>query len=356
MVAIKQAPNSTAFDLKCDDSARVSPSKVRRGDNEPKVSFIREEAQKKAAELLEKIKQRKKKMEEQVAPAVLIPVMTMNNMPLSTQLKLQAAPLPSTEHFQAGEMMPSLQNVVAVRPQTGEKTSAKPVMSGEFIGEKAPISTVEAKTDTQLNAVQQDSDAVPLDALSSANRDQSTISKVSVASLSAEGQKQNDHDTSVNARRPDVVAKEGDIASSALGHELSTAALHAQKKAPAQGDESPLELFTQQPAVQSSSFAEPVEVKAPNRALPEALVAEGKPTAGNRTLSYTFTQWKNSPVVTFELSGAGELTAITTSADVQQTLQENRHLLTSDNPLRFRDDEQNKERREQQQAEQEDEA
>lgn len=49
MVAIKQAPNSTAFDLKCDDSARVSPSKVRRGDNEPKVSFIREEAQKKSS-------------------------------------------------------------------------------------------------------------------------------------------------------------------------------------------------------------------------------------------------------------------------------------------------------------------
>ncbi|CNH38701.1 type III secretion protein [Yersinia massiliensis] len=356
MVAIKQAPNSTAFDLKCDDAARVSPSKVRRGDNEPKVSFIRGEAEKQAAELLDKIKQRKKKMEEQSAPAMLIPVTVMNNMPLSTQLKLQTALLPDTEHFQTGESLPSLQSEVAVQPQTGEKTLAKPIMSDEFGREKAPIRTVAAKTDTQPYAIQQDSDVMSRAALSSENRDKPTVSTVSAASLSAEGQKQNEHNTSVNARQPDTAAKEAIMASSALGRELSSSAPLAQKKGSAQGDEQPLELFTQQPAVQSSSFAESVEIKAASRTLPEAFVTEGESKAGNRTLSYTFTQWKNSPVVTFELSGAGELTAMTTSAEVQQALQENRHLLTSDNPLRFRDDEQNKERREQQQAEQEDEA
>ncbi|WP_019211429.1 SpaN/EivJ family type III secretion system needle length determinant [Yersinia massiliensis] len=363
MVAIKQAPNSTAFDLKCDDAARVSPSKVRRGDNEPKVSFIRGEAEKQAAELLDKIKQRKKKMEEQPAPAMLIPVTIMNNMPLSTQLKLQTALLPDAEHFQAGESLSSLQSEVAVQPQTGEKTPAKPTMSDEFGREKAPIRTVAAKTDTQPYAIQQDSDvmqqdsdAMPRADLSSENRDKPTATKVFAASLSAEGQKQNEHNTSVNARQPDAAPKEVIMTSSALGRELSSSAPLAQKKGSAQGDEQPLELFTQQPAVQSSSFAEPVEIKAASRTLPEAFVTEGESKAGNRTLSYTFTQWKNSPVVTFELSVAGELTAMTTSAEVQQALQENRHLLTSDNPLRFRDDEQNKERREQQQAEQEDEA
>lgn len=357
MVAIKQAPNGTAFDPKCDDSARVSPSKVRRGDNEPKVNFIRKEAQKKAAELLNKVKQRKKKMEEPLAPAMLIPVTVMNNVPLSTQLKLQTVRLPDTAHFRAEESLPSLQSEVAVRSQTGEKTPDKPAMSGQFVREKAPILTVAAKTDTPPYATQQDSDAIPLAALSSEHRDEPTVSKVSAPLLTVEGQKQNDHNTSVNVRQADALPKEAIMTLSTLGRELSSSAAPlVQKNASDQGDEQPFELFTQQPTVQPSSLAESVEIKAPNRTLPEALVTESEAKTGNRTLSYTFTQWKNSPVVTFELSGAGELTAMTTSAEVQQALQENRHLLTSDNPLRFRDDGQNKERREQQQTEQEEEA
>ena len=297
--------------------------------------------------------------EEQLAPAVFIPAMTMNDIAPSTQLKFQASLLPETAHFQAGESLPLMQGEVS---QTVERTATKPVMSAEFVGKKDLTRTMAAKTLTQPDVVQQGSDVIPSAALSLADKYKPVVMKTALPLLSPEGQKQDVPNVSLNAAQLDGMAREANMASSALGRELATAASlaqkndSAQKNGSAQGNELPLEQFPQQLTVQAPSLTNSTEVKAPVRALPEAFVADGEPTIGNRTLSYTFTQWKNSPVVTFELSGAGELTAMTNSAEVQQALQENHHLLTSDNPLHFRDDEQNKERREQQQTEHEDEA
>lgn len=46
---------------------------------------------------------------------------------------------------------------------------------------------------------------------------------------------------------------------------------------------------------------------------------------GGRTLSYTFSQWRNSATVTFKLSASDSLIAITDSAEVQQALLEIQH-------------------------------
>ncbi|MHA0902019.1 SpaN/EivJ family type III secretion system needle length determinant [Enterobacter ludwigii] len=83
--------------------------------------------------------------------------------------------------------------------------------------------------------------------------------------------------------------------------------------------------------------------------------AVGEKLPGLRTLSYTFTQWRNSPAVTFELSPTEGVIAITSSPDVQQALQDNRHLLTTESPLRFHDEEREEQRRHQQQRQNEEE-
>lgn len=55
-----------------------------------------------------------------------------------------------------------------------------------------------------------------------------------------------------------------------------------------------------------------------------------------RTLTYTFHQWKNTPSVTFELATKTEFIATTQSREVQQTLQENKHLLSGEKNIYFR--------------------
>ncbi|MBS3050409.1 hypothetical protein [Enterobacter mori] len=76
--------------------------------------------------------------------------------------------------------------------------------------------------------------------------------------------------------------------------------------------------------------------------------AIGEHPPGLRTLSYTFTQWRSRPAVTFELSTTEGLIATTSSPDVQQALQDNRHLLTTESPLRFHDEEREEQRRQHQ--------
>lgn len=55
-----------------------------------------------------------------------------------------------------------------------------------------------------------------------------------------------------------------------------------------------------------------------------------------RTLTYTFNQWKKAPSVTFELATKTEFIATTYSREVEQTLQENKHLLSDEKNIYFR--------------------
>ncbi|CNK52383.1 type III secretion protein [Yersinia enterocolitica] len=373
MVAIKQAPISTSLDLKGDDSARIASSTIRRGESEQRVSSVRGEAQKKAAELLDKLlldktKQRKKQGEEQPALALLVPAMVINPLPLTAPVTLHFVQPLVSEQAPAGEVLAPMPEAVAERSSRGEETPAKPNTLAKLDGEKVPTQVVDKKsglvvadTFTRPNVIPQVNSERQLAALSSANGDNPVMLKVAV---SAEGDKAAMPHTPVSTLAPDmprVVTRDALFATAESGRESASSAPFADKKESAQGDERPLGLVTQPSTTPAATLSDAVEIKTPPQTLPEGMVAEGmmakgEPMMEHRTLSYTFTQWKNSPMVTFELSGAGELTAMTASAEVQQALQENHHLLESENPLHFRDDEQNKERRGQQQSEHEDEA
>lgn len=391
MVAIKQAPISPSFDLKGDDSAQTSPSAVRRGDSEQRVNSVRGEAQKKAKELLDKLlldktKQRKKQGEQQPALALLVPAMVINSQPLSAPLKLHLAQPPAAEHLLAGEVLAPMpeamvpmqkvmvptQKVTVEQPPAVQETAAKPATLAKLVGEKEPATRVAERKNGLVvaealirpNVIPQGNGESQLAALSSTTRENPAMLKVSVPTFSTEGDKAAMPHTPVSTLAPDmprVVTRDALFAAAESGRESASSAPFADKKESAQGDERPLGGVTPPSTTPAATFSDAVEIKAPPQTLPEGGIAEGmmakgEPMTDRRTLSYTFTQWKNSPMVTFELSGAGELTAMTASAEVQQALQENHHLLASENPLHFRDDEQNKERRHQQQPEQEDEA
>ncbi|MGG4609569.1 SpaN/EivJ family type III secretion system needle length determinant [Providencia sp. Me31A] len=68
-----------------------------------------------------------------------------------------------------------------------------------------------------------------------------------------------------------------------------------------------------------------------------------------RTLTYTFHQWKNTPSVTFELATKTEFIATTQSREVQQTLLENKHLLSGEKNIYFRQDQEHGQQHRQQQ-------
>ncbi|CNJ24254.1 type III secretion protein [Yersinia mollaretii] len=384
MVAIKQAPISTSLDLKGDDSARIASSTIRRGESEQRVSSVRGEAQKKAKELLDKLlldktKQRKKQGEQQPALALLVPAMVINSQPLSAPLKLHLAQPPAAENLLAGEVLAPMpeamvptQKVTVEQPPAVQETAAKPATLAKLVGEKEPATMVAERKNGLVmaealirpNVIPQDNGESQLAALSSTTRENPAILKVSVPTVSAEGDKAAMAHTPLPTPAPDmprVVTRDALFNTVESGRESASSAPFADKKESAPGDERPQGGVTQPSTTPAATLSDAVEIKAPPQTLPEGMVAEGmmakgEPMTEHRTLSYTFTQWKNSPMVTFELSGAGELTAMTASAEVQQALQENHHLLESENPLHFRDDEQNKERRGQQQSEHEDEA
>lgn len=69
-------------------------------------------------------------------------------------------------------------------------------------------------------------------------------------------------------------------------------------------------------------------------AIENAQLNENKP----RTLTYTFQQWKNTPSVTFELATKTDVIATTYSQEVQQILQDNKHLLHGEKSVYFRHD------------------
>lgn len=382
MVAIKQAPISTSLDLKEDDSAQISSSAIRRGDSEQRVSSVRWEAQKKAAEwldklLLDKTKQRKKKGEETLAPALWVPAMVINSLPQSAPVKLHFTQPPVSEHLPAAEVLAPIPEVVAEQPPRGEEAPAKSILLEKNItvaklgGEQVPTQVADKKSAlvaadsfTRPNVIPQESGDQQLAGLSSAEGENPVMLNTSVPTISAEGDKAAMPHTPLSTSAPDmprVVTRDALFATAESGRESDSSAPFADKKESLRGDERPQGVVTQPSTTPAAILSEAVEIKAPPQTLPEGMVAEGvmakgEPMTEHRTLSYTFTQWKNSPMVTFELSGAGELTAMTASAEVQQALQENHHLLESENPLHFRDDEQDKERRGRQQSEQEDEA
>lgn len=83
------------------------------------------------------------------------------------------------------------------------------------------------------------------------------------------------------------------------------------------------------PTVVAQKVSEMIEHSAVSNQIP---AHENAP----KTLTYTFHQWKNAPSVTFELTNKTEFVATTHSHEVQQTLQENKYLLSSDKDIYFR--------------------
>ncbi|MEQ5730235.1 hypothetical protein AB7360_13180 [Providencia alcalifaciens] len=112
------------------------------------------------------------------------------------------------------------------------------------------------------------------------------------------------------------------------------------------------------PASELSSTAQKVEqwIEHSN-AIKNAQVNESSP----RTLTYTFQQWKNAPSVTFELATKTDVIASTYSREVQHVLQDNKHLLSSEKNIYFRQeqergqhDQQQKQRQQEQHQQEED--
>ncbi|AJJ22908.1 type III secretion protein [Yersinia enterocolitica] len=354
MVAIKQVAHSAPPDIRKEEPANVSRPVTRNTDNGQAVKSFQQEVQKKMTELLAKAKQRKKQAEEQLAPALAPLMMPINSMPLSKQLAL---PNMAQGHE------------TAEQPQAMEKVGAKPTPVVDKVSGGVTVETLlkPTATLTQLNVIPRDNGEQPLPGLIAVTSDNSEMPMVAVPSAKREGNKDEMSDTSVSQDRSDSsgsTVKQPIAASFESLREATSSVPLAESQENTLGDEQTHLLTTQQLAgqplaTQPPAVTQPEEMKTPSKAemtaLPEPVATESEPTAGRRTLSYTFTQWTNSPMVKFELSKAGELTAMTDSAEVQLALQNNHHLLESENPLDFRDERHDEERRGQQQSEQEDE-
>ncbi|CNK23221.1 type III secretion protein [Yersinia aldovae] len=359
MVAIKQVANNALPDIRKDEPAAVSRPETLRGDNGQAVKSVQQEAQKKMAELLAKAKLRKKQAEEQLSASQFTPMMTTKSMPLSKQMALpNIAQQPDAMPVQKqGVWVPGHKG--AERPPVLEETRTKPVVDKASGAVATEVLTKLTETLTQSPVVPRDNGEQPQPRLVSASREKPEMSTVSVASVPGVEQKEEMSYTSVSQEMPRFAVEQPMVASSESAPELTSSLPLAEKKESTLNDNRTQVLTTPQWATQAATITQPEEVKtAPSAltaALPESAAPEGETTVGRRTLSYTFTQWKNSPVVTFELSKAGELTAMTNSVEVQQTLESHHHLLESENPLHFRDERHDEERRGQQQSEQEDE-
>ncbi|UBX50520.1 type III secretion protein [Providencia alcalifaciens] len=84
---------------------------------------------------------------------------------------------------------------------------------------------------------------------------------------------------------------------------------------------------------------------------------ESPKTVPSRTLSYTFSQWQNTPTVSFALASANkdQVVASTLSHEVQQALQDNQHLWASEQKMVIRREEHEGQQRQRQQQHQQDE-
>ena len=362
MVAIKQVANSAPPEIRKDEPADVSRSAMQRPDHGQKVKLAQQEVQKKMEELLAKAKQRKKQAEEQLAPSPFSPVITTSIMSLNKQLALpNIAQQPEWVSLQKQGVL-AQGHEAAEQSQTVKETRAKPIADKASGVVATEVLTKLTETLTQPNVIPRDNGEQSLPGLISATRDKPEASISSFIGRSEERAY-----TSVSQDMTDMPrsAVEPSIVTTSEPERESAPPLPLTEKSEStlSNDRTPVlttqPLATQQLAAQAPTVTQPEEVKTPPQtvmaAVPER--AESEATAGRRTLSYTFTQWNNSPMVKFELSQAGELTAMTHSAEVQQALQDNHHLLESENPLNFREErrDEESERRGQQQSEQEDE-
>ncbi|HEN3482236.1 TPA: type III secretion protein [Yersinia enterocolitica] len=382
MAEIKQVAHSAPVDIRRDEPIDISQRAKWQPDNGRIVKLVQQEMQKKMTELLAKAKQRKKQAEEQLAPSQFAPVITTSSMPLSQQLALpnMAQQSESVSLQKQGALAQG--NESTEQPQVMAKSPAKsvpvpvpvPVPVAGKVSEEVTTEVVSKLSEalTQSHDIHRDNDK-RLPGLIAATRDNSEVPMVVVPSSIRTGNKEEMSDAPVSPDVSDVsdvsdrsgsAVKQSIVASSEPLRESTSSLPLAEKKESTLGDDQTQLPTTQQLAgqplaTQTPTVTQPEEAKttpqAGMTAVPE--LAESEATAGRRTLSYTFTQLKNSPVVTFELSKAGELTAITNSVEVQRTLQDNHHLLESENPLHFREErrEEERERRGQQQSEQEDE-
>ena len=81
------------------------------------------------------------------------------------------------------------------------------------------------------------------------------------------------------------------------------------------------------------------------------MASETLNVAPERTLSYTFSQWQNMPSVSFSLAHASHenMVASTYSHEVQQALEDNRHLFTGEQKMVIKREEREGQHRQQQQ-------
>ncbi|MFM1346752.1 SpaN/EivJ family type III secretion system needle length determinant [Yersinia proxima] len=375
MVAIKQVTHSASTDIRTDEPAAVSRPEKLRSDNGQVVKSVQQEVQKKMAELLARAKQRKKQAEEQLSPSVSAPMMMVNSipMPLSKQMALpniaqQTGRVSAQKPDASQKLNASVQgHESAEQPLARVETRAKPVVDKLSGVVTADVLTKLAETLTQPNVIPKSHAEQPQPRLVATTRDNPEKPTISVASSGAirTEHKEEKSYTSVSQDMPDMsrsaVEQPMVVLSELEGESTPSLPLAEKKESTLSSDRSPVfanqQMAAQPLATQAPMVTQPEEVKTTAQtvmaAMPER--AESEPTTGRRTLSYTFTQWKDSPTVKFEVSTAGELTAMTDSVEVQQALQNNHHLLESENPLYFRDEQQDEQRRGQQQSEQEDE-
>ncbi|MGE4802470.1 type III secretion system needle length determinant, SpaN/EivJ family [Yersinia hibernica] len=358
MVAIKQVASSALPDIRKDEAAARPWQAMLRTDSEQTVTSIQQEAQKKMAQLLAKAKQRKKQAEEQLASSAFSPMTQMNSTPLSTRLALpNIAQLPDSKPIQQPNAWGQGFETVE-QPQISENKENKE-NKGAIGDNGQPALPARAAVDSvsrivapegqsRVNIIQSDNSEQPL------SPPHNLEMQTAPASSATDGQKEGQFSPAADQNPPSVV-ESMPLASSESRSELPRLDI----KENAFGPEQTLLPIAPQTAVQSPTVTQSEGVKsAPSTfpsAAPESAATEVKSAAEHRTLSYTFTQWKNSPVVTLKLSRAGELTAMTNSVEVQHALQDKHHWLASENSLQFRDEQHDEARREQQHPDQEDE-
>lgn len=369
MVAIKQVTHSASTDIRTDEPTVASRPETLRSDNGQSVKSVQQQVQKKMVELLARAKQRKKQAEEQLSPSVPAPMMAINSMPLSKQIALPSiAQQPEWVALQKqGALVQGYE--AAEQPQVMAESRAKPVPVADKANEGLATEVLAKLTETltQSQGIPTDKGEQPLAGLIAATRDNPEMPTVTAPSSIRTENKEEMSDTPISQDMTDIArsAVEPSIMVTSESERESAPSLPPaeKKESTLSNDRAPAlntqQLVGQQLATSASTVAQPEEVKTTPQAVMTAVSerTESEAIAGRRTLSYTFAQWKNSPVVTFELSKAGELTATTNSVEVQQALQDNHHLLASENPLNFSEErrDEERERRSQQQSEQEDE-
>ncbi|WP_392433378.1 hypothetical protein ACF3VQ_03225 [Yersinia sp. HM-2024] len=329
MVAIKQVTHSASTDIRTDEPTVASRPETLRSDNGQSVKSVQQQVQKKMVELLARAKQRKKQAEEQLSPSVPAPMMAINSMPLSKQIALPSiAQQPEWVALQKqGALVQGYE--AAEQPQVMAESRAKPVPVADKATEVLAQLT---ETLTQSQGISRDKGEQSLAGLIAATRDNFEMPRVTAPSSIRTENKEEMSDTPISQDMTDIArsAVEPSIMVTSKSERESAPSLPPaeKKESTLSNDRAPAlntqQLVGQQLATSASTVAQPEEVKTTPQAVMTAVSerTESEAIAGRRTLSYTFAQWKNSPVVTFELSKAGELTATTNSVEVQQALQD----------------------------------